>query len=233
MGFMSKGLVKAYANQKKGILKEAEKAGCQVVSFSQQPEDGPPEGAAGRAVANLAKSLFGGNLETDAIQVVACETGGLRHVFVQPYAGMTPLPGEHHAVLPGSVAAPAILQRGGLLSGVKWRSEGEEVARSFQGNGALKKVVKKCKWDWYVGSAKITLDWALQVRSLGDGRVHLAFQNGRYGGFTTYGVGFAQLLAVAGALGAVLGGPPAPEQPFSRPPAFAGLALALLLGVGP
>jgi hypothetical protein len=231
MGLFDQGIVKAYENQKKGMLKEAEKAGAAVVGFTQFPEEGDAgEGATGRSLKSAAKSIFGGKMATDAFQILELETAGVRHVFVQPYSGIHALPGEHHVALPGSVPAPVILAKGGLFGGKKWRGPDEAVARRFNECGPLKKVVKKCKWDWYVGTAKIDLDWTVQIRSLGDGHVHVVLKNGRYGGFTTYGVGFAHLIAIGAVLPQVLGTDLSPLQPLVQPTAFEGLALATLLG---
>lgn len=230
MGLLDRGIEKAYENQKKGILKEAEKAGCAVVGLTQFPEEGAGEGATARSLKSAAKSIFGGKMATDAFQIFELETAGVRHVFVQPYSGINALPGEHHAILPGTTAAPVIFAKGGFFGGKKWRGPDERVAARFSACAPLTKLAKKSKWDWHVGTAQIDLEWTVQVRSVGDGRVHLVLQNGRYGGFTTYGVGFSHFLALGGALPAALDTGDGPFQELVQPTAFERLALSALLG---
>jgi hypothetical protein len=56
-------------------------------------------------------------------------------------------------------------------------------------------VVRALQWEWAIGMGKVELDWTLQFRSTGSGHTHLVMQAGRYGGLTTYHVGFAQFLS--------------------------------------
>jgi hypothetical protein len=230
MGLFDKSLAKGHANQKKGLLAEAEKAGCAVVGVTQIPEEVPREGAAGKALSSAVKSIFGGSSSFDTLQLYQLETKGVAHVYVQPYSGVTVLPGEHHVLVPGGVAAPVAYVKGGLLGGKKWRSSDEAVAAAFKGHRALAKVAKKCKWEWHVGMSKIELEWTVQVRSLGGGTAHVVLKSGRYGGLTTYAVGFAHLWALLGPLQELLTAGGADMQEHAYPPAFEELCLQVLGG---
>ena len=149
-------------------------------------------------------------------------------MFVQPYSGVAALPGEHHGILHGGVAAPAVLRRAGLksafaglLSSCKWESPNHPgVAQYLTGAPAIAAVANATKWEWPAGLSKVELDWGIQLRGVGDGTTHVTLHSGRYGGIATYQVGFAHWLALCQALTACLDPAGSTAQQFIVPPSF-------------
>lgn len=222
MGFIDKGIGKARMRQKESLLKEAQAAGMAIVAFDEVANDAK---ATGGAMGGVLKTFVGGNLAVDCVQVMRLETGGWSHAYVQPYSGVTALPGEHHGLLHGGIAAPAVLRRGGLgsafaglLSSCKWESPAHPgVAQFLTSAPGLAAVAKATKWEWATGLSKVELDWGIQLRGVGDGTTHVALQSGRYGGITTYHVGFGHFIALCQALPACLDPAGSTAQEFIEP----------------
>ncbi len=229
MGLFDSGVRKGRERQKNGVLAEAQKSGSQVVDVLELSD----EVEASQVLGGSLKMLFGGDLSSDGVQIFHLQRGGWSHVYVQPYDGMYPLPGEHHAVLTGSLPAPAVLEApGGLFrGGARWESPAEpRLAESLNTNAALQAQVKGLPWEWGMGTGVIKLKWALQFRSLGDGATHLVMRAGRFGGVTTYGVGVAMFVALSGTLHAWMQSAlNAPQQPLE--PITYGQVLPLLYGL--
>ncbi|MCA9641799.1 MAG: hypothetical protein KC492_13935, partial [Myxococcales bacterium] len=175
--------------QQRGLIDEALKTNARIV----EAVDISPEGrGVGGATVSALKNLFGGKLGIDALQVLRFDSGGWHHCYVQPFSGMSSMPGEHYGILNGCLAAPAILREGGMLSPPRWDSGYfPEVAQQLNAHYGLKSAVKALKWEWQSGFGEVTLDWGVQIRSRGDGTSEVVMQAGRYGGFTTPQVGFA------------------------------------------
>ncbi|MEZ4370085.1 MAG: hypothetical protein R3B07_04640 [Polyangiaceae bacterium] len=175
--------------QQQGLIEEALKSNARIVEAVDISPEG--RGLVGTTGSTL-KNLFGGKLRIDALQVLRFDSGGWHHCFLQPFSGMSSMPGEHYGVLNGCLAAPAILRPGGVLSGPRWESGYfPEVSQHLNGHAGLKTAVKAIKFQWQTGLGEIDLSWGLQLRSRGDGTTEVVMQAGRYGGFTTPHVGFA------------------------------------------
>ena len=94
MGFFDSGTAKSRARQRTSMIEEAAAAGCQVLEIV----DSADAATATSVVAGTLKVLVGGRVTTDFHQVVVLRTGPLTHAYVQPYQGIQPQPGEHHAI---------------------------------------------------------------------------------------------------------------------------------------
>lgn len=229
MGLLSGGIARARTRQKESLVGEAQKAGSQVVDVIEIGDDAQASRA---ALGATLKVFVGGSLRNDGAQIVLMNAAGWPHVYVQPYAGMNALPGEHHAVLSGSLPSPALLRASqGMFSGrPQWESPADpRLAAAMNVDAAIGGLVKRMVWDWKVGLGAFELDYTLQLRSVGDGATHLMMRAGRYGGFTTYEVGIAVFLAACRTLHGWLQPIAAPPQTFLGASAFEAV-LPLLYG---
>ncbi len=202
MGFFDKGADKARARQKDSVLEEAAAAGSQLVEIVDSSE----QASAGSIVGSILKSYVGGRVKHDTFQVFVFRNKELTHLYVQPWEGLVPQPGEHHVRLEGTLPSPAVLRKK-FLGRLKWETEGanDALLTQLHQNAGLGSAVKALKWDWKAGLTEIELSWAVQVRSLGGGQSHLVMQAGRYGGFTSYKVGFAPFIRLVSAVRSTLG----------------------------
>lgn len=215
MGLFSGRGEAAHRRQREALVAEAAKAGSTVTDVV---EVGATDTT--RVLSNTWSSLFGGTHVIDAVQVLSLRTGASVQHYVQPYAGIQAMPGEHHVLLAGALPAPACLQRVGGAG--RWTSPDPGLAGYLEQNLAVRAAVRDVAWDWKAGFGVIELPWTVQVRSNGDGRTHLVVAAGRYGGFTTYDVGFGPFGAIARTLQGILGPATAPQS-FLAPSAWADL----------
>ena len=219
MSFLESRAHQARNRQLNALIKEARSAGATMLS--NDDEINASTATVAGATAGALKGLFGGKLNIDVLFVLRLQTNGWQHVFVQPFSGTTPLPGEHYGLLTGSSATPAILRRGGLLRSWQWDpTAGAELAHYLTQLPGLGAVARNMSWEWPMGFGAVELEWTAQIRALGDGSSQLVMQSGRYGGLTTYGVGFQQWLRLAGQLGPCLHHGPSCAQAFTEPPRF-------------
>jgi hypothetical protein len=209
MGFFDSGARKARERQLESLRKEAAAAGSTITSVTEDVTE--KSGAGGTLV-----SMFGGTHDITAIQLIELTTRGIPHVYVQPYNGVAALPGEHHVTLPGSVPAPAVLHAKKLFRGPKWESpdEGfaEQLSRAFAGLDFA--------WEWKSGFTVIELAWALQLRASTPSTTEVVLRAGRYGGFTTYEVGFSTFARVLGTSMKLVSPAPVSPQDFIVPVAW-------------
>jgi hypothetical protein len=223
MGLFDKGKDKSLTRQKQSVLEEAAEAGSTVVQVIEHADENQASVAGG-----VLKAFVGGSLRTDAFQAFCLQTGDMAHLYVQPYSGMNPLPGEHHALLDGTLPRTLILKKG--IFGGKWEAGGDKAyAKEFGKQADIKKVTSDTKWEWAVGTGKVELDWTVQTSTLPGGKTHLVLKAGRYGGFTTYKVGMKHFLWLCSAMRAKLQAQPdAPAQSFVYAPAWGELFASLL-----
>lgn len=180
---------KAFARQIESIKEEAQKAGFHLVKAETLMDKMDEQNAVKATTFSALKMLAtGGKLEVEALQYYAFEKEEVKTAYFQPYNGTMPIPGQHHAVIDGGLACSLMVKKS--FFGSKWIGESQELATRFTKTPELKKVTKKLKWKWAIGTGIINLDWTLQIRPLGDGKMHVVLDAGRYGGFTTYKVGF-------------------------------------------
>ncbi len=226
MGMFQKGLDKAHARQKKSVIEEAGKAGATVVDVVEMGNE--ETSAAESAIGSTLKSLFGGKVSRDYVQLFRLTTAGINHIYVQPYDGISPVPGEHHAQIAGSWRSPLILEKR-LLGGGKWKADDTELAAELSKDKSLKRVTSQLKWEWATGTTKIKLPWAVQIRAVPNGSSHLVMKAGRYGGFTSYKVGVQAFAALCQQFGASGSSASQPTQSFITDTEFAPVFEQVLL----
>lgn len=218
MGLLKNKFSKALRRQRKATLEEAEKARCTLKQEFEQVND--DAASVKGAVGGTLKAFTGGKMQVDSLQIYHWSHAITDFTYFQPFSGMMVLPGEHHAILPGSVRSPLIVKKG-LLGGAKWVSpDDKELAAQCKDDKGLKKALKGLKWEWGIGASKIEHEWTIQVRATGDGRTHIVMQVGRYGGFTTYKVGYAKFLEICEAIKSSLQSEPHEEQNFIEEPCY-------------
>ena len=221
MGFFDSGTTKSRARQRTSLIEEATAAGGQVLEVI----DSADAATATSVVAGTLKVLLGGRVTSDFHQVVVLRTGPLTHAYVQPYQGIQPQPGEHHAIVGGTLPVPAVLRRR-LLGPPQW--EGGHGEHAFNRNPAIAAASQALVWTWKAGLTEINLPWGAQVRPAGGATAHLTMLAGRYGGFTSYQVGFAAFVRLAIAIKAALvQGAHVAGQEFVEPVTFAPITAAL------
>lgn len=231
VGLLSAGLSKAFERQRNAIYEEAAALGSQVIGFEEYSEGVTAGGLLGDAL-KAKLNPFGGKSRVDGVQIFGFQTAGVQHLYVQPWSQMLPLPGEHHAWLPGAYRSPVVHQRGTIM-GMNWNAGGDaELAQWLGGQGALMQVVKGCKKDWKAGTKSFELEWTVQLLSLGDGRSHLCMQAGRYGGITSYRVGLSHFLSVGHAWAPLIAQGQYPAHAPLKPIAYSDLFYRYILQGG-
>lgn len=202
MGILDGSANKMHDKQKESLIKEASKKGSSprdVIEIGDENEGGK------KAVSSSLKAIVGGKLAPDFFQVFIFSRD---YLYIQPYSGLTVLPGEHHMILEGTFKEPLVLSDEAIFGGPSWRAgKNKELTKKLQKDyPSLKKLSKKTEFEWAIGMGKIELEWASQVLGLGNGKSHMVMQTGRYGGFTTYEVGFHHFSELAQEVKKVLTG---------------------------
>lgn len=211
---------KLYDRQTHSVQQEAEKAGVQVTSLDFLGDDGDMKD---KIKATLAAAI-GGRLKSNIVQIFKLTGASGPYTYVQPYQSFVTMPGEYHAIVQAGLEASAILRKGFLFK--NWESKDQDLAGRLNANPALKKALRKLKWSWPIGRGIIKFKWALQVRPLPNGKVHVVMKAGRYGGLTAYKVGVGVFENVLMELKQALTGSHGPESPFVAAPAFDQLFLS-------
>ncbi len=195
MGLMEKGIEKARVRQRDAVIEEGGRSGSRVVNMVVVGDDPSAAGVLGA----MAKSFVGGKMSVDDAQIFSFETQGFAHTFVQPYDGMNALPGLHRATLPGSISYPAILKAKSFGRSI-WVGTDEQEIDVLGAHPMLGVATSKLEWKWKAGTTEISLPWTVQMRPAMTGTTEVVLRSGRYGGFTTYGVGIAAFLMLCGAV---------------------------------
>ncbi len=126
--------------------------------------------------------LGGGDLTVIAVIVARLSFDDFDHWYFLPTAKTTQLPGEHHALLPGS-APRAWLQLGdgGGAGPVNWASDDVAFAEAITADRGLLKLSKKVNFSWRGHGVTTSHQFPLQLRPAGSGWVHVAMKGGGYG----------------------------------------------------
>ena len=231
MALFGSGLTKSMKRQRKAVEAEILAAGLVLDGVEEIVSE--KAGGIGSTVSGLVSATLGGSLHDEAHQVYAMEGVAGAHVFVLPYSSTLVLPGEHRAVVEG--AAPAsfkvvqpwlgnpgnlrlLLLLGMFTCGTffllvfafGWRSpkvvsDDAAMQARLRADPRMRKALSGLKFQWGVGLGVIELDWAVQVRPLGNGRSEVVMATGRYGGLTTYKVGMKKFNELVTLLPAILG----------------------------
>jgi hypothetical protein len=107
MADLDQKLQSARQRQKGSILNKAKEAGTKIIEVTEYF----PDSDSHSAITSLLKSILGGKLKVDCIHVYQMEKDGFEHFFIQPFSGLNPIPGEHHAILEGNFRYPLALTR--------------------------------------------------------------------------------------------------------------------------
>jgi hypothetical protein len=179
---------------KLAVLREAAAAGAQLKSVTDVIL------GHNSAVGGAVTALFGGSLAVDAFQCFHLETAGVPHLYVQPYSGLYPLPGEHHAWLQGTLRGPASWESG--MFSECWQSPDPATSQALARNGPLTAALRSARWEWRIGRGEINYAWHLQTRPFRGGLTHLAMKaTGRVGVVSlVQQAGFIELLEAARAM---------------------------------
>ncbi len=169
-------------------------------------------------------------MQQDAVQLYLLRTGGVLHLYAQPFDGKFALPGEHHAVVEGTLGGAAVLKES--FSGPKWESLTDpEVATILNGSKGLAEVTSELRWDWRVGVGRFDLPWLAQTRARGGASSHVCMQATGEMRSTVHEVGVAGFCALLQALGRSLWPLEQPAaRPFLEPTAFASTFEAVVGG---
>lgn len=200
---------------KLSVLREAANAGAQLKSVTDVIL------GQNSAVGGALTAMFGGSFNVDAFQCFHLETGGVSHMYVQPYSGFYPLPGEHHAWLQGTLRAPAHWETG--LFSDRFESPDPATAVALNSNPALSGAARGARWDWRIGRGEITYAWHLQTRPFRGGLTHLTMKaTGRAGVMSiVQQAGFLKFLEIARAMQPSLAHVPGyTTMPFTTTPSY-------------
>jgi hypothetical protein len=126
--------------------------------------------------------LGGGDLTVIAVIVARLRFSDFDHWYFLPSAKTTQLPGEHHALLPGSVPRSCLqLAEKGQQGPVTWSSDDPKFSRTLGEDRALMKLSKKVNFSWRGQGVTTNHQFPLQLRPGGNGWVHVAMKGGGYG----------------------------------------------------
>ena len=238
---------KVMSRQRAALEKEVAAAGLTIDAVHDVMMDGA-DGLGGKLKSALVATV-GGSLRYDSFNVFEMQGAAGPHRFIQPYSGTATLPGEHRAVVQGAlpvafkVEQPWLARPDSLrlivflgmftcglfwiaLLALGWRRPrvvcpDPALQARLRSSAPLNQALSGLAFQWGSGLSVIDLDWAVQVRPIGNGQSEVVMASGRYGGLTTYKVGMGQFDKLVKALPRVL-----PQdsdtaaQPFLEPVRF-------------
>jgi hypothetical protein len=202
--------------QKLSILREVASARSDLLGVFDQVRT-PTRGSALHATLSAA---FTGSMEQDAVQLYLVRSGELLHMYAQPFDGKFALPGEHHALVEGTLGQSALLRE--TFSGPAWECGGDgEAAKVLNRSTALADLIEDIRWDWRVGVGRFDFPWLAQTRPYGGASTHVCMQATGEMRSTAHEVGVVQFCSLVEALMRSLWPLEQPsEQPFLQPSAF-------------
>ncbi len=146
-------------------------------------------------------SLVGGKAEYDCMQIYTLRANNQVQYFIQPFSGLTPLPGQHFLVIPVSIKNPiqyrikakksfsediheSIMNTIPIVSNKKfrvceWLCIDSEVKNSL--DNLKLPVLSDISNVWLNGLAKIELDWTVQASAINNNYSLVCMRTGRYG----------------------------------------------------
>lgn len=213
--------------QKLSILRESASAGAELVGVMDQIHTTTRVSALNATLT----AAFTGSMEQDAVQLYLLRTSGQLHLYAQPFDGKYALPGEHHALVEGTLNGPAVLRAS--FAGPRWESPGDnEVATILNRSPWLTDLTEDINWDWRVGVGRFGLPWLAQTRPYGGASTHVCMQATGELRSTVHEVGLTQFAALLRGLERSLW---PLEQPTARafvePSAFGSTFRTILDGV--
>ena len=153
------------------------------------------------SIASTVTSFIGGKTGYDLLQIYTLRHKGELQYFLQPFGGLTALPGQHFKVVSGSLKHP--VQYGikrkksfsdgmyelimDCIPGVKLKKirACEWVCEAESETTYLKSIklplLKEISHVWQTGTTLINLDWTLQACAVDKDHTLVCMQTGRYG----------------------------------------------------
>lgn len=149
-------------------------------------------------------SFVGGNAQYEYLQIYTMRQGSNLQYFLQPFSGLTALPGQHFRVIPGSLKYP--IQYGikkkksfsdhlyeysmahipGLnlkkIRACEFLSEAESETLNLKRQKLP--LLKEVSHVWQNGTTLINLDWTFQACAINQDLTLVSMQTGRYGIFS-------------------------------------------------
>lgn len=202
--------------QKLSILREAASASVDLIGVQDQVS--PPTRAS--ALHAGLTAAFTGSMRQDAVQIYLFRSSSATHLYAQPFDGKFALPGEHHAVVEGTLPGAALLRE--TFSGPRWESpQSPESARILNGSRWLDAVIGNTYWDWRVGIGRFEMPWLAQVRPRGGASSHVCMHATGEARSTAHEIGLSPFLRLLRALERSLWPLDQPaDQPFVLKPAY-------------
>ncbi len=153
------------------------------------------------SIGSTVTSLVGGKAQYDFLQIYTMRKGNDIQYFFQPFSGLTPLPGQHFKVIPGSIKYPVqygIKKKKSFLDGLyellmdcipivkmkkirvcEWICEAESEKANL--NSIKLPLLKEVSNVWQTGTTLINLEWTLQACAINKDYTLISMQTGRYG----------------------------------------------------
>ena len=213
------GGLEKLTKQKLAIICEAEMAGARVVCAWDEGE------YRHRSTSVRWQALTRGGLPVTSRQIFVLETGGMRHLYVQPFSADARLPGTHHLWIHGALRSAALYDSD---SKAFFAGPDPELARWLHAQ-PIARVMHEIDWDWRISSTRIVDPVVLQVRAFhGVGHVTVRALDAAGGiNIDSHPVGFRALPRIVHALLASVAAA-GPDQTFHAP-AYAAEAFEALL----
>lgn len=152
-------------------------------------------------IGSTVTSFIGGKAGYDLLQIYTMRYRGELQYFIQPFGGLTALPGQHFKVIPGSLRHPVqygIKRKKSFSDGMyelimdsipvislkkirvcEWLCEVDSEAANLK-NLKLP-LLKELSHVWQTGTTLINLDWTLQACAVNKDFTLVSMQTGRYG----------------------------------------------------
>lgn len=204
----------------------AECAPSRVIAVADSASDA----MLGDRLRGAAAGLLGGRMAATGVQLYELQAPeGAVHLYGQPFDGYYPLPGEHHAWVPGAVPMPAEWRDG--FAGGSWNAPDKAYTGWLKGQGFSTDILR-ADWAWKIGAGVAKRSWLMQLRPLAGG-THIALAATGCMAQTAPRVGFGLLRKIAGQVGAAIAAqPPAQiaDAPFPQPTSFGDAFEAVMRG---
>jgi hypothetical protein len=194
--------------QKLWILREAERAGARVLAVW---DDGQYEH---RSTSARWQALTVGSFRASSVQTFVFETGGVRHLFVQPYSASHPLPGTHHVWLHGALRSPVLFD----VASSSFHAGHDWGLPQWLNPSPIGQLLRSIDWTYRIEtSTRVDDPLAMQLRAMGDGLGHLVVRASGDNQLHGHDVGFMNVWRIAQVLKMSGLEPLDARQPFLGP----------------
>ncbi len=195
----SNGIEKAHERRIEQLRKECTKEGVELVDVKNVTLE--EVSSAKASLGSSLTALTGGKVGYDFLQVYTLSYNNQLQYYLQPFNGLTPLPGQHFICVPFSLSNPiqyrikknknlleSIYQ--GLMNSIPFvSSKAIRVCEWLCENNELQAGLYKTKLPtlkelshvWMNGATKIELDWTVQACAINKNSTLVTMKTGRYG----------------------------------------------------